>query len=83
MTTRIFIVAAIITALALGAVGSGFAEQQTTTSCCSYMQSNVCAQYMQGLAPEQKLDLDKNLQKKVEPAGPEYYPGGRKYIAAY
>lgn len=82
MKTRMFIIAATITALAFGAVGLSLAEQQATTSCCSYMQSNVCAQYMQGLTAGQRIDLDGNLQRKVEPAGPENYPAGLKYYPA-
>lgn len=80
MKTRTIVTGAIlVTALTIGAIGISFAAP-AEQSCCNYMQTNVCAQYMQVLTPQQRLDVDGYLQKKEAPAEGAYYPGGVKYL---
>ncbi len=44
------------------------------------MSGTDSTRYMRGLTPEERVGIDMYLQKKFEPAGPENYPAGLKYI---
>jgi Spy/CpxP family protein refolding chaperone len=78
MITRTFTIALVIAALVIGAVGFSFASDQATKRCCSYIKAVDC-QFMQGLTPEQRFEFQRDLQKRIEPAGPENYPSGLQY----
>lgn len=67
---NIAISAMVIAALTIGAVGVSFSAQ-AEPSCCSYMQTNVCQQYMQTLTGQQSP----RATSQSYPAGVQYYTG--------
>ncbi|OPY68454.1 MAG: hypothetical protein A4E57_01791 [Syntrophorhabdaceae bacterium PtaU1.Bin034] len=76
MKSRILAIALVIAAFVIGVVGFSFASDQAAKRCCN--RAADC-QFMQGLTPEQRLELQRDFQKRIEPAGPRNYPSGQQY----